>query len=245
MKDLYEKFAYDYDEFGDIEAYLGDEKLFLKEIFRCYNVNRVLDCACGTGQHLLMLIQLGFQVMGSDFSEAMLAVAKRNLKKFGYTPELKQCDFRYLEKAFDVKYDAVICLTNSLPHLHKDRDLITALKSMKNRIRKGGILILTSGTTHATLKLPEIEVVVNRKDFSRIFIKKHNEQFQTIYVLDLFHSESRLENKEYNIVYRLLLDDDYKKLLLEAGYGKVSIYGDYAQNPYTHNSSRMIIVAEV
>jgi len=30
MKDLYEKFAYDYDEFGEIEKYLGDERSFLK-----------------------------------------------------------------------------------------------------------------------------------------------------------------------------------------------------------------------
>ena len=29
MKDPYEKFAYDYDEFGPIDEYLGDEKTFL------------------------------------------------------------------------------------------------------------------------------------------------------------------------------------------------------------------------
>ena len=28
MKDTYEKFAFDYDEFGSIESYLGDEKNF-------------------------------------------------------------------------------------------------------------------------------------------------------------------------------------------------------------------------
>lgn len=33
MKDLYEKFAYDYDEFGAIEEYLGNEKTFLNIIF--------------------------------------------------------------------------------------------------------------------------------------------------------------------------------------------------------------------
>ena len=28
MNDIYEKFAFDYDEFGSIEKYLGDEKNF-------------------------------------------------------------------------------------------------------------------------------------------------------------------------------------------------------------------------
>ena len=47
-KDMYEKFAYDYDEFGDIENYLGSEKTFFEKIFSENNVQRVLDCACGT-----------------------------------------------------------------------------------------------------------------------------------------------------------------------------------------------------
>jgi ubiquinone/menaquinone biosynthesis C-methylase UbiE len=62
MKDLYEKFAYDYDEFGPIEEYLGDEKTFLNKIFTEHGVKNVLDCACGTGQHLLMLAQSGYNI---------------------------------------------------------------------------------------------------------------------------------------------------------------------------------------
>lgn len=84
MKDLYEKFAYDYDEFGAIEEYLGAEKLFLDTLFKQYRVKNILDCACGTGQHLLMLLQSGYQVSGLDFSESMIEVAKRSLNEAGY-----------------------------------------------------------------------------------------------------------------------------------------------------------------
>ena len=38
MRDLYERFAYDYDEFGPIEEYLGDEKTFLNKIFSEHGV---------------------------------------------------------------------------------------------------------------------------------------------------------------------------------------------------------------
>lgn len=245
MKDLYEKFAYDYDEFGAIEEYLGDEKHFFEEVFKRYKVSNVLDCACGTGQHLLMLLQSGFHVAGLDYSKSMIEVAKRNLSGYGYTPKLQQCDFRYLEKVFDETYDAVICLTNSLPHLHCDEYLVTALISMKKRIREGGILVLSSGTTHATLQYPPIEVVVNRQDFSRVFVKEYDEQFQTIHIVDLFHDEHHVESNQYDIKYRLLLDEDYKRLLEEAGYKKINIYGDYSQNPYDKNSMKLIVVAEV
>lgn len=244
MKDLYEKFAYDYDEFGQIDEYLGDEKTFLNKIFSEHGVNNVLDCACGTGQHLLMLAQSGYNVWGCDYSKSMLEVAHRNLQQRNYNIPLHQCDFRFLEQKFNKTFDAIVCLTTALPHLHTDEDLLTALRSMKNRLSKNGVLVLTQGTTPFTLSLPSIEVVVNRPDFSRIFVKEHDERFQTIHVLDLFHSEKRLESNQYDIVYRILLDEDYKRLLTQAGFSDVQIYGDYSMNDYDENSWRLIVVAK-
>jgi ubiquinone/menaquinone biosynthesis C-methylase UbiE len=243
MNDLYEKFAYDYDEFGTIDQYLGDEKAFFEKIFEKYNVNTVLDCACGTGHHLYMFSEMGFSVTGSDYSKAMLEVANKNLKKHGKEIPLFQCDFRFLEQKHSNKFDAIVCLTTALPHLHTDEDLITALKSMKNKLNENGVLILTQGTTHYTLKLPSIQVITNRKDFSRIFVTEHDNIFQTVHVLDLFHSENRLENNQYDIVYRLLLDNDYKNLLKKAKFEDIQIYGDYFMNEYNENSKRLIVVA--
>lgn len=243
MKDIYEKLAYDYDEFGAIENYLGDEKTFFKALSGRHNIKTVLDCACGTGQHLYMLSEMGLDVSGSDYSASMLDVARKNLQKHGKTIPLYQCDFRYLEQKHTGAFDAVICLSTALPHLHADEDLILALKSMKDRLNKNGILVLTQGTTHYTLSLPSIEVVVNREDFSRIFIKENNDNFQTIHVLDLFHSTTRTESNQYDIVYRILLDEDYKSLLTEAGFKDVQIYGDYDMSKYAKESPRLIVVA--
>jgi ubiquinone/menaquinone biosynthesis C-methylase UbiE len=244
LKDLYEKFAYDYDEFGPIDEYLGDEKTFLNKIFSEHGVRNVLDCACGTGQHLLMLAQSGFNVWGSDYSKSMLEMARKNLQKRNCDIELRQCDFRFLEREFDITFDAIICLTNSLPHLHTDEDLLLALRSIKNRLNKNGLLVLTQGTTHFTLTLPSVEVVVNRQDFSRIFVKECNNGFQIVHILDLFHSAERTDSNQYDIVYRILLDDDYKRLLSRAGFSNIQTYGDYSMNEYDENSRRLIVVAE-
>jgi hypothetical protein len=114
---------------------------------------------------------------------------------------------------------------------------------MKNRLNKNGLLILTQGTTHYTLSLPSIEVVINREDFSRIFVKYHENKFQTIHVLDLFHSTNRMENNQYDIVYRILLDNDYRKLLKEVRFENYQIFGDYSMNVYDEKSMRLIVVA--
>ena len=241
--DVYEKFAYDYDEFGAIEEYLGDEKAFFQVLFKKHSVKTVLDCACGTGQHLFMFSEMGLDVSGSDYSDSMLEVANKNLSKHGKTIPLGQCDFRYLEQKHSGTFDAVVCLTTALPHLHNDEDLVLALKSMRQRLNKGGVLVLTQGTTHYTLSMPPIEVVVNREDFSRIFVMEQNGVFQTIHVLDLFHSKDRIENNQYDIVYRILLDNDYRRLLAEAGFNSIDIYGSYDMSKYDEESRRMIVVA--
>lgn len=80
LKDIYNNFAYDYDEFGPIEEYLGDERDFLNTLFSKCNATTVLDCACGAGQHLYMLLKSGYEVSGSDYSASMLQVAKKNLE---------------------------------------------------------------------------------------------------------------------------------------------------------------------
>lgn len=244
MKDLYEKFAYDYDEFGAIEEYLGDEKVFFESLFSKHSVKTVLDCACGTGQHLYMLSEMGYEVSGSDYSESMLDVADKNLRKHGKKISLCQCDFRYLEYKHEKTFDAIVCLTTALPHLHTDDDLITALESMRNRLNDNGLLVLTQGTTHHTLSLPSIEVVINREDFSRIFVKEHDKQFQTIHILDLLHSKNRMESNQYDIIYKIILDDDYRRLLSKAGFESIQVYGDYDMSGYDANSRRLIIVAQ-
>lgn len=244
MKDAYDKFAFDYDEFGPIAEYLNDEKDFFHKLFSKHRVNTVLDCACGTGQHLYMLAQSGYRVCGSDYSKSMLQITRKNLARHKLDIPLRQCDFRYLDQAFDGGFDAIVCLTTSLPHLHTDEDLLLALRAMRSRLNECGLLVLTQGTTHYTLTLPSIEVVVNRADFSRVFVKEHDGRLQTIHVLDLFHNADRQESNQYDVVYRILLDDDYRRLLLEAGFHCIHIYGDYDFTPYGKNSRRLVVVAE-
>jgi ubiquinone/menaquinone biosynthesis C-methylase UbiE len=244
MKDVYEKFAYDYDEFGPIEDYCEVEESFFESLFKKHEVKTVLDCACGTGQHLYMFSEMGLRVSGSDYSESMLDVAGKNMQRLGKSVPLCQCDFRYLEQKHSELFDVVVCLTSALPHLHSDEDLVTAFRSMKGRLNKNGLLVLTQGLTHLTLTLPAIQVIVNRNDFSRVFVIERDGQFQTIHAVDLFHSESRTESNKYEFVRRIILDDDYKRLLSEAGFQEISIFGGFDMSEYTEESRRLIVVAQ-
>lgn len=241
--DEYNSFAKNYDLGRKITDINAKERQFYAKLFAQHGVRTVLDCACGTGRHCYLFSKMEYDVRGSDISVAMLAQARTNFKKVGIHIELTQCDFRELEKHFSRKFDAVVCLTTSLPHLHEDNDLIKALVSMKAVLVDSGIVVIDQGTTHSSLK-PErrFELVVDDKDFSRVFVKEIKGHLQTIHILDIFHGvpETRLEH--HKVTYRILLDTDYQRLLTEAGYQKIEVMGDWDRSPYEPATSERLIV---
>jgi ubiquinone/menaquinone biosynthesis C-methylase UbiE len=245
-KDEYADWAQSYDKFGAIIDINEKEEAFLVSVFSKYKVKNVLDCACGTGPHLYLLSKLGVDIRGSDYSEAMLKACEENLSKEGIDVIIKKADFRYLEKVWIEKFDAVLCMTQSIAHLHTHEDLITAFKSMHERLNDSGILIMTQGTTHLTLQDRfRFDLVVNNQDFSRVFSRDIAEGFQTVNILVIYHSD-KVNKMETNSVHiKIILDDEYESLLNEAGFSKVNIYGGYDMSPYDkENSWKLIVVAE-
>jgi SAM-dependent methyltransferase len=241
--DSYATWAADYDLFGEIDTINAEERAFLDRTLHACGAASVLDCACGTGQHLLMLSRLGYDVRGSDVSAEMLAVCRANLQRRGVDVETRCCDYRALETVWHQRFGAVVCLTQSLNHMLTHGDLIAALTSMRRCIAPGGVMILTQGTTHRTLQ-PEyrFDLMVNNRDFSRVFARDIEEHFQTIHVLDVFHSEARMGMQRHDIRIRILLDEEFRDLVREAGFASVSIFGDYDGRPYDRTSSMKLIV---
>ena len=42
----------------------------------------------------------------------------------------------------------------------------------------------------------------------------------------------RNESNQYDIIYKIILDDDYRALLLKSGFKNIQIYGDYDTSDY-------------
>ena len=78
------------------------------------------------------------------------------------------------------------------------------------------------------------------------FVRDIEEEFQTIHILDIFHSENKNEMKKHDIHIKVILDEEYETLLNESGFSKVDIWGDYDQTPYDKEKSwKLIAVARL
>jgi SAM-dependent methyltransferase len=219
---------------------------FFRRLFARYGVNRVLDCACGTGWDLVLFHGLGCDVQGSDLSGAMLAQAQRRLAEAGLDIPLRQADFCQLEAFFPAEFDAVVCLGNSINEPLDDADTLRALRSMRAVLRQGGILVFDQGQTDATMAdPPPFAPIVNERDFTRLFVMDYEERVMVVHMFDFVHTEEVQEFRHNAFRIRLRLRDSWEEMLRQAGFAGVEFFGDWAGTPYDkEQSKRLIAVAK-
>lgn len=239
-EDPFREFAAYYDRMIQEEP---DRVEFFRTLFRKHGVKSVLDCACGTGNDLIMVHNFGLQVCGSDISKAMLAQARKKLTKHQIEIPLKHLDFRELPQHYDQRFEAVLCLTTSLPQLLEEREIGKALKSMREVLKPKGILVLTQGLTDVQLKTRvRFAPAVNTPEFSRIMVVDYYHEEYEVNVLDLGHTQDNDEFDVYGVRYRILLRDDYERLLRKTGYSRIEFYGDWNFKRYDKEESELLIV---
>lgn len=239
-RDTYEGFAKRYDWMVSEEPV---RRRFFQRLFANHGVKKVLDCACGTGHDLIMLNSIGCEVFASDLSEAMLGQARKKLLAAGIDVPLVQADFRHLPDYFDIQFDGVVCLTNSINEVLTDEETLQELQSMKSVLREGGVLIFDQGQTDATMKNPpKFDLVVNNRDWTRFFVLEYSGDVMTVNIFDFIHTEATSDFKHAKVYVRIRLQDSWAKLLREAGFSDVGLFENWNCKPYNKATSRRLIV---
>jgi SAM-dependent methyltransferase len=141
---MYDEFSSDYDRFVNWPGRLAVEMPFLEAQLRAVGAKRVLDAACGTGQHALALARSGHSMVGADLSPRMIERARANAQTQGVAAEFVAAGFGELRARVGGGFDAVLCLGNSLPHLLSAADLAAALADFATCLRPGGLLLIQS-----------------------------------------------------------------------------------------------------
>lgn len=242
--DLYAGFAGRYDLFpGEFGQHDPEHASFFRQLFARHQARTILDCACGTGQHLHLFHTLGYQVTGSDISPSMLAQARSNLAGSGIQVPLHQADYRALPQHFNTRFDAVTCLSSSILHMEDDDQVFLALRSIRAVLRRGGVLILTQGTTDRQwIEKPRFILAANTSDFSRLFVIDYLDAGARYNIVDIYRGGDRKELEVWSVEYpHILLHDDHKRLLRVTGFAPVEFFGSYRFEPYDKEKSRMLI----
>ncbi len=130
-----------YDLQVDWKKRLEKEKRFFLKIIREKEIERALDIGCGTGHHVEFLAGYIPEVIGIDPSDVSIDYAGKKIIKSKNTHLLKG-EFKDLNNLDIGKFDLIISLGNTLPLAKTRRKIKSALKHMKKKLNKDGILVL-------------------------------------------------------------------------------------------------------
>ena len=204
----------------------------------------ILDCACGTGNDLLLFHSLGYRVTGSDLSDAMLKISSKSIHERGADVVLRKADFQDLKAVHPETFDSVVCLSNSINEA--EIDVTKALESMKEVLKPNGIIIFDQGQTDLSMRNPpSYAPILNSPDLSRLFTMEYDRDTMTVNIFDFVHDGKKqvfdFGHSQFKIRIRLYAD---WKAILKICDLKAEFYGSWDGEEYDPNrSTRLIVVA--
>ena len=240
-----------YEVLVDWPQRLARETPFYRQWWERVGVRRVLDAACGTGQHAALFAAWGLSVEGADGSERMIAKAR---SLHGETGSLRWIVRRFEEACpTSAAFDAAICVGNSLALAPDEASAERAIGNLLAAVRRGGVVVvqvlnvwsLPDGPCHwqkgLRAVLPQGEAVIV-KGVHRCGPRGYVDL--VVVPLGGWPAKSpplRAESVPLLGLEATTLDQWTRR----AGAGKVAIFGDYLQRPYERERSLdLILVAE-
>jgi ubiquinone/menaquinone biosynthesis C-methylase UbiE len=73
----------EYFDAHNVSADTETKNAFIEKLLKEQQVDTVLDMTCGTGSQVFYLTQHGYDVVGSDFSPALIEIARNKAEKLG------------------------------------------------------------------------------------------------------------------------------------------------------------------
>ena len=223
----YDALAANYDALtGDVEYekradYL--EKLFQKSKIP---VKTVLDLACGTGTMTWILTGRGYEMIGVDASEEMLAAA---MEKSGSVEGVAPIFLHQSMPKLDLygTVDAAICCLDSLNYLTNPKDVQRTFDRLRLFIAPGGVLIFDINTVEKLAALDGQVFLDETEDTYCVWRPEYRRGICTYY-MDLFQLQ---EDGSWERSFELHRERAYTveeltAWLEAAGFGEIRTYGD-------------------
>ena len=189
---LYRDLAAYYDEiygFKNYEKESGKIKTLIAR-YKKSNGRKLLDVACGTGNHISFL-KRRFLVEGIDSSPDMLRVARKK------HPDVVFHRGDMSNFNLQSRYDAITCLFSAIGHLRTRKRMKQAVQNMAAHLRPGGVLIIEPWITPHDFKIGTVGPhFVNKPDLkiARINIAKVKDPYSNFEYRYLIGTPDRIRH---------------------------------------------------
>ena len=131
-----------YDVFYESKPY-ADEAAFIADCLTRHGSappGRLLELACGTGRHAVELHRRGYEILATDYSAAVLEVARSRAAAASATIEFERQDMRALDLD-GRRFDAVVCLFDALGYVRTNEAVVGTMRGVRDLLKPSGLFV--------------------------------------------------------------------------------------------------------
>lgn len=195
--------------------------------------SHILDLACGTGRHAVMMANMGFEVAGIDLSTNNIKKAKKKEKPnlHFYVHDMRE-EFRH------EYFDYVFNFFTSFGYFDVENDNQRAIAAMKSNLKSKGVLVIDFMNTEFVLKNLIAEEIIEL-DGIRFCVKKMLKDNFIIKTIDVSDEGMKLQFQERVQVLKL---SDFRRYFELSNISLDRVFGDYSLNEFNAKSSERLIL---
>ncbi|MEM5009814.1 class I SAM-dependent methyltransferase [Niallia taxi] len=244
-------------EYDDPTLYDKENESFIPEIpfilkWATKKQGPIIDIACGTGRVTIPLAKNGYNLVGVDINEGMLAHAKKKAANLNLHIRWIEQDCTQLDLC--IKSNLVYSVGNSFQHFLTNESQDGLLTSINKSLEVEGLFIFNT-------RFPSVEELLQPS--TEEYWKSYTDN-ETLNTVDLFtiseydslkqiqhyttirkykdNAGDIIKEKRTNISLRYVFPQEMERLLFAFGFEILHLYSDWNETPITNDSYEMIYV---
>jgi len=232
--------------YDDEHWWKKDDLEFWVNTFTSHGKPNVLELAAGTGRIAEELLKVGADFTGIEISQEFCDRADEKLGHYGDLYRMHQGDIRN----FDLKrkFGLIYIGFNSFLHLLKDQDASACLECVKNHLTDDGIFMIDIFIPNPLflyrpegIRYPTMEY--RESDSNRLITVEETNLYDPeteINNITWFYEADDGAEDIYEFTMRMFWPDTMNRLLIDAGFKILDIWGDYENNEMSEESNLQI-----
>ncbi|MEI2465203.1 class I SAM-dependent methyltransferase [Niallia taxi] len=244
-------------EYDDPTLYDKENESFIHEIpfilkWATKKQGPIIDIACGTGRVTIPLAKNGYNLVGVDINEGMLAHAKKKAANLNLQIRWIEQDCTQLDLC--IKSNLVYSVGNSFQHFLTNESQDGLLTSINKSLEVEGLFIFNT-------RFPSVEELLQPS--TEEYWKSYTDN-ETLNTVDLFtiseydslkqiqhyttirkyknNAGEIIKEKRTNISLRYVFPQEMERLLFAFGFEILHQYSDWNETPITNDSYELIYV---
>jgi SAM-dependent methyltransferase len=211
----------------------------LREMVPVEHGAEVLDLACGWGRHSVALARAGFRVTGLDWSETLLARARKRAAAAALAVDFVRGDMR--EVPWTDRFGLVLSLYSSLGYFLSDEEDLRVLRGARRALKPDGVFVLE------TMHRDHIVGGFAERDWweteggATVWVEREFDAVEGVSREWTRWSKGGRSGEKYHEL-RIRTATEWDRLLRAAGLVPVDWYGDWELAPFIHSSEDLIVV---